>query len=236
MVGLRVLVRGAFVAAIALAAGAFAGCSTPGGCCDSTLPPDLPADPEPCARYCRVWVPPVYRKVPKLCQVSPECYRCEPETVQRIRFREVCVKPCEQVACRTPDRRCEEAAVQVTPGGWRWKQDECGCWKYCYEPPCYQWCNKVVTEEGIDYCVERPPEYRTEAWWEDETCTRMRRIPPRYKIVYEEECYRPGYWQWVVQDSCTDCVCPAPCPTRPIRRQPCAPGTDVLTPDCPRCN
>jgi hypothetical protein len=226
-------IRGWVVLALLVVGGALGGCQ--GGCCDSTLPPDLPEDPQPCTRYCKVWVPPVYRDVPRLCQVRPPCTRCVPDTQVRPHFETVCVKPRECYTCATPNRVCETAAVQTRPGGWKWKADSCDCWSYCYEPPCHQWCNKVVTEEGIEYCVERPPEYRTEVTWQTEQCERTEYVPGEYKVVWEKELYRPGYHEWVAQPGCECCACPSPCPTRPILRRPCG-CTPALGGDCHRTN
>ena len=111
--------RGPLVLALLLAAGVLAGCQGSGGCCDSSLPPDLPEDPQACTRYCKVWVPPVYKDVPKLCQVRPPCTRCVPDTQERPHFNTVCTKPRECYTCVTPDKVCETAAVQTRPGGWR---------------------------------------------------------------------------------------------------------------------
>jgi hypothetical protein len=215
---------------LAVAAAAFVGCSSSGspsqGSC-AVLPPDLPNDPEPCTTYCRVWVPPVYRDVPKLVQVKPPRMVTKEETVCRLRFQEVCVKPRETKLCRTPGTRCESSVVQVRPGGYKWKPtgevDSCGqeCWSYCYEPPCYQWCDKVVTEDGIEYCAEIPPEYKTVAYREPVVECRQECAPGEYEVEWVKEVYRPGYWAWKPSKNCTDCDCPAPCPTMPRKEQPC---------------
>lgn len=209
-------------------AAAFAGCSSGSaryGSCAS-LPPDLPTDPEPCTTYCRVWVPPVYRQVPKLVQVQPPHMVSQEETVCRLRFQEVCVRPRETRVCRTPDTRCESSLVQVKPGGYKWKpsgEDPCGqeCWEYCYEPPAYQWCNKVVTQEGIEYCTEVPPEYKTVAYREPVTECRDVCVPGEYKVEWVQEVYRPGYWAWKPSKNCTDCDCPEVVPPMPQQQRPC---------------
>ena len=184
-----------------------------------TLPPDLPGDPEACTTYCRVWVPPVYRKVPRLVLVKQPCRVSEPETICRTRFQEICVKPRENKRCKTANWQCEQAVVQTRPGGYKWKKKPgVDCWEYCYEEPCYQWCSKTVTEEGIEYCTEVPPEYRTVAWTEPVEVCRERCIPGEYKVVWENEVYSPGHWEWKATKSCS-CDCPSPCPTIPYKKR-----------------
>ena len=72
-------------------------------------------------------------------------------------------RPACQYTVKGCGKECDQAVVQVKPGGYKWKRDG-DCWKYCYEEPCYEWCNKVVSEDGIEYCMEVPPEYRVEAY------------------------------------------------------------------------
>ncbi len=207
---------------------AFAGCSSGGpryGSC-AVLPPDLPNDPEPCTQYCRVWVPPVYREVPQLVQVSPRRMVEKKETTCRLRFQEVCVRPGQTKPCRTPDKRCESALVQVKPGGYKWKPDgigACGneCWKYCYEAPSYRWCNKVVNEEGIEYCTDVPPEYKTVAYREPVVECRQECVPAQYKVEWVKELYSPGYWAWQRNKECQACDCPVPLPPAPRTVHPC---------------
>jgi hypothetical protein len=185
-----------------------------------------------------VWVPPVYRKVPR---IVPECAGCVevPEVVERVRFAEVCVKPTEVRRIKTPDTRCEVAAVQQTPGGWKWKRTEGDCWKYVYEPPCYAWCNKTVGEDGIEYCAETPAEWKTVAWTERSVCMRKEPTPTRYKTVWCDEVYEPGHYEWQASGICNGCVeCNrCPCPEMP-RNEPCPPGPvrRALTDGCDRCN
>jgi len=216
--------------ALALLALTVAGCASRGpaayGSC-ATLPSDLPADPEPCTTYCRVWVPPTYRNVPKVKQTCPPKVETEAYQTCRLRFQEVCVKPRQVKQCRTADKRCEQAVVQVKPGGYKWKPtgslDECGqeCWSYCYEPPCYQWCNKVTTEKGIEYCTEVPPEYKTVAYREPVTECRQVCQPAQYKVEWHQEVFRPGYWAWKPNKDCTSCDSPVVCPPQPKRERPC---------------
>ena len=121
------------------------------------LPNDLPDNPDLCATYCKEWVPPVYRKVPVLKQCAPGRIVDVPYTARRTVVENVQIRPrcvANRAGCGTS---CEESLVQVKPGGYRWGQTDSGCWKNEYCCPEYKWCNRVVSEEGIEYCVERPP-------------------------------------------------------------------------------
>jgi len=198
-----------------------------------TLPADLPANPEACTKYCKVWVEPVYRDKPVLCLKNPGCTKEVPETVCVTRYREVCERPACQYPVRMAGKQCDQAVVQVRPGGYKWKR-EGDCWKYCYEEPCYQWCNKVVQEDGIEYCMEVPPEYRVEAYHEPVTRYRTVRTPAEYEVKYVKELYTPGRYEWQPSKLC-DCDCPGPCEKVPQRRSPC-PNERALTPGCARSN
>jgi hypothetical protein len=232
MLTVRKSTRIAVVLGLIVALGALAGCASTVRSTFGTLPPDLPEEPEPCTTYCKVWVPPVYRDVPKLVTVRPPCTVSEPETICRTQLEEVCVKPRTNRICKSPAWKCEQAVVQTRPGGYKWKQDGAGCWKYCYEEPCYQWCSKRVTEGGIEYCVEDPPEYRVVAHTEEATVLRQRCLPGEYKTVWTKEVYVPGHWEWQPKKSCLDCDCPGPCPTIPRKKRPCK----SLAMGVPRCN
>lgn len=62
------------------------GTGTMTGPCSIKAPPtDLPQDPNPRLKYCRVWVPPVYRKVPKLVEVCG-CTKPVDTEVTQTRF------------------------------------------------------------------------------------------------------------------------------------------------------
>ena len=226
----RLLVAGL----LAIGLGLLVGCSAAGGGV-ATLPADLPPNPEPGVDYCRVWVPPVTRKVPRLVMVKGPCTREVPVEGTEIRWREECIKPREVKHLCTPGSRCEQAVVQTTPGGYRWRQQPDGCWKYVYEQPCYEWCNKVVTEDGIEYCAEVPPEYEIVAERERVVRTRTEYIPAQYDVVWEEEVYQEGYWAWKPKPTCSEeGACAPPCPPVRFERKPCV---DVgVTPDCPRTN
>ncbi len=200
----------------------------------NVLPADLPTNPEPCTKYCKVWVDPVYRDVPVIARTKPGCVERVPETVCETRYREVCVKPRCQYDVRMAGKQCDQAVVQVRPGGYKWKRDG-ECWKYCYEEPCYRWCNKVVQEEGIEYCMEVPPEYRVEAYHEPVTRYRTCRTPAEYCVEWVKEVYSPGHYEWQPTKECTSCDCPAPCPQVPMRKSPCPNERGVLS-DCPRTN
>lgn len=213
--------RLAFALGVLVLVAGLAGCATSNREAFSmgTLPSDLPEDPSLCTQYCRVWVPPVTRKVPYLVQKTPCCTQEVDVPACEIRYRDVCVRePCTKNLC-TPGRECEMAAVQVRPGGWKWVEDN-GCWTYCYQDPCYQWCNKVVSEDGIEYCMDVPGEYRTVAETVPVTRTRTEYIPGEYCVQYRDEVYRPGRWEWQPKCKCTDCGCPPEnCPTvQPINR------------------
>jgi len=154
---------------------------------------------------------------------EPPCPVTRTETICRTHVKDVCVKPRAQKVCRTPDLRCDQTVVQTKPGGYRWKQTPNGCWKYCYEPPCYQWCNKVVTKKGIEYCTETPPEYKAVAWTEPVQVSRQTCTPAKYKVAWRKELYTPGHWEWQPSQACGDCECPTVCPKIPVKRRPCAP-------------
>lgn len=206
----------------------------PSGC--GALPTDLPRDPDPCLKYCKKWVPPVYRQVPSL-EMTPSCMQSVDRKIMKTCFVEREVKPreCKSLtkqlcSCENP---CEQTAVEVCPGGWKWQDVGCDCWKYCYTPPTYKWCTKTVTEDKICYCAETPPEYETVAITCPTTTCDVKYIPPKYNVVWNRECYRPGHYIWVPEnDACGSC-----------QPEPCNPRTYIvptpkagITKTCPRCN
>ena len=228
----RILVRFLPVVLVALAVVSLAGCAggtggTRGSTCDSCAPcsagmgpcgplgppSDLPKDPFPCTKYCKVWVPPVYRKVPRLEQVCGGPRRTEKDVIETC-FVTECVKPRQVYGCTTPSCDCDEVAVQVCPGGYRWQQAPDGCWRYCSCEPKYKWCKKHVHEDGITYCGEIPPEYRTVAVRNQKRVCDTVYEPGTWKTVWCEECYKPGHWEWrAVEDCCApapNCDCCAP--------------------------
>ncbi|MDJ0976167.1 MAG: hypothetical protein QNJ98_17030 [Planctomycetota bacterium] len=186
------------IAAAAVGLLFLAGCSSTAGRADtiSGLPTDLPTSPDPCMQYCREYVPPVTRKVPKLVKCAPGQVKEEQYTVMETTYRDVQVKP-KTFACRTGcGTTCEEQLVETKPGGYRWVQTAGGCWKYEYCPPEFKWCTRTVKEEGVDYCVETPAEYKTVAESRPVVKTRRRYVPPKYEIRYVDQEYQPGHWRW----------------------------------------
>ncbi len=205
--GRAIVVRGTLVAAFAVALVVIGGCCAPkslnGPCCDMAgIPPDLPAAPDPCKKYCKVWVPATYKKVPKLVRCCNECTKQVPVRVKEMRAREVMVKPRQCVAKRTCGNDCEDTLIQVKPGGYRWEQAEAGCWQYCYRKPEYKWCKRQVKENEIAYCVETPPEYKTVVETRDVVRYRTEYVPPKYEIRYVNEVHTPGHWAWKEAPGC----------------------------------
>jgi hypothetical protein len=172
-------------------------------------------------KYCKVWVPPVYRKVPRLERVCGGPRRTE-KTVIETCFVTECTKG-QRYGCTTPSCDCDEVAVQVCPGGYRWQQADDGCWRYCACEPRYKWCKKQVHEDGITYCGEIPPEYHTvPVRTEKRVCDTVYE-PSSWTTVWCDECYQPGHWEWV---SKYDCSAPAPsCDC-------CAPRTYPISSHC----
>jgi hypothetical protein len=212
-----------------------ASCGCAPTCCPTGcggLPTDLPKDPDPCLKYCKTWVPPVYRDVPSL-EMTPGCLHSVDRKVMKTCFVEREVKPRECNYLTKENCPCDATAVEVCAGGWKWQEVGCDCWKYCYQPPSYKWCPKTVTEEKICYCAETPPEYETVAVHCPSTTCDVKYVPPTYNVVWNRECYRPGHYVWVPQDdACGSC-----------QREPCTPRTYYvptpkagITKTCPRCN
>ena len=216
-----------------------AGCHAGRRVCDCPsrpLDPQLPRDPEPCSEYCKVWVPPTYRDKPRI--VSQCCTNVEvPATIERTRYRSVCVKPRTCKCVERPGSKCSQAVVQVRPGGYQWVNTGGDCWKYCYVPPCYKWCEKTVTENGILYCAEQPPEYRVEATTERVQVCRNVYVPPAYEVQWGKEVWEPGHYEWRKRQSC-ECICPQPCPQVDCwKNEPCRPPTPTfLAEGCAACN
>jgi len=227
---------------VGLVVGGLGGCRLTGSCQDGMtcgsggyLPPTLPPDPEPCTKYCKVWVPPTYRPRPRVVQTSPGYTQWVDGCKMEARYQEVCVKPREERRICQPGKvSCEDAVVQVSPGGYTWKDAGGGCYRYCYEPPVYQWCNKVVSEEGIDYCTERPPEYEMKVWHERVPTCRQQYVPAEYDVCWEKEVFIPGHYEWQPVKECPSCDCPQEVPPRiPFRPQPCRAG---VVQGCPTSN
>jgi hypothetical protein len=190
-----------------------AGCSHHDcGCGPAAPPSDLPKDPNPCLKYCRVWVEPVYRDVPRL---TCDCgHACKNERiVEETCFETVCV-PGKRYGCTTPERDCDVTAVQVCPGGYRWREAEDGCWRYCECQPTYKWCKKQIHEDGIAYCMDEPPEYKTVAVKTERRVCDVDYTPSGYKTTWCKELYKPGHWEWVLKDDCSPPPC-GPCCCEP---------------------
>lgn len=225
--------------AVVLGGGLLAGCqsapgpSFPGSFSErpviGALPTDLPENPEPCLSYCREEVPATYRMVPKLVEV--ECARTVtiPETVYEMRAREVLVKPRTTKTYEACGETCQQELVQVKPGGFRWVHDKsCNCWQYCDAPPEYKWCDKTVDSDGIRYCAEQPPEYKTVVDTVPVTRERVEYVPPRYEVKYVRELYQPASTEWVPK-------CEGGCMVDPRKWSPVMPG-GALDCGCPSSN
>jgi len=236
----RIGLRGALLALLGIALVGLGGCASGQGRLTQTsgLPRDLPANPDPTKKYCKVWVEPTYRKVPKLVTATAASVVVEPVTYNRTTAYEVQVKPAEARRGTTCGTDCDDNLVMVKPGGYRWEHDGT-CWQYKYRCPEYKWCKKNVREEGIDYCYEIPAEYETVAATERVTKMRDRYVPATYKTVWVEEVFTPGHWEWRAQQACGSV---------PDQREwrgpenvgrdcrPCAPKTRALAAGCPTTN
>lgn len=212
----------------------------PSGC--GALPTDLPRDPDPCVKYCKVWVPPVYRDVPRLTS-TPGCMVTTNKTIMETHFVERMTKPAQGYHVSMDPGSCEQTAVEVCAGGYAWQDVGCGCMKYCYTPPKYTWCTKRVKGERISYCNEEPAEYETVAYTCPKNVCGSAYVPPKYRTVWEKECYTPGHYEWVAKsDPCGTCA-PAPCNPKvyPVGGCNKVDGCIKLssggcTPSCARCN
>ena len=165
------------------------------------LPGDLPANPDPTKKYCKVWVPPVYRKVPKVVVAEAGYMDQEQVLVNRTTAYEVQTKPAELRRGQTCGTDCDDNLVMVKPGGYRWEHDGT-CWQHKYRCPEYKWCKKKVQEDGIKYCYEIPAEYETVASTEQVERTRDRYVPAKYKTIWVEEVWQPGRWEWRSHYAC----------------------------------
>jgi hypothetical protein len=203
---MRIAAFGALAALLVVVAGGLVGCqgldyARPCRGELAQLPVDLPANPDPTKKYCKVWVPATYRKVPKLVQCAPGCEKSVDVTVMETTAREVLVRPCSRKCATTCGTTCNEALVQVKPGGYRW-EDCGGCWQYKYRPPQYKWCHKTVKEDGIGYCLETPAEYETVVETRPVRKTRTEYVPPKYRVAYVNEVFTPGHYEWRAEGEC----------------------------------
>lgn len=189
--------RWALLALLCVSVAGLAGCASRNAGIQDTMraPSDLPTNPDPTKKYCKVWVPPVYRKVPKVVVAEAGYTTEEPILVNRTTAYEVETKPAELRRGQTCGTDCEDSLVMVKPGGYRWQHDGT-CWQYKYQCPEYKWCAKKVQEDGIKYCYEIPAEYETVAKTEQVTKMQPRYVPAKYKTVWVEEVWKPGRWEW----------------------------------------
>ena len=154
--------RHALAIAIAVIGFGAAGCSSGRSTESSRIP--FPVGVDDCSVYCRVWVPPTYRDVPKVVCCKPGRLEREVVCAKKVEFDEVCrpgsyVKKCLPCRCHT-----EEAYVPDCPGSHKWVPTTCGCtcedcFRYERTPPTYKLCEKTVTDKGVEYCAYHEPEY-----------------------------------------------------------------------------
>ena len=163
--------------------------------------PQLPANPDPSKKYCKVWVPPKTRMVPKLVKTCEGGMKEECITVMKTSMRDVMVEgPIERPVepCRN---QCTDTLVQCKPGGYRWECDG-ECWQYVYRAPEYKWCNKVVEENKVNFCYTHPPKYETVVETVPVQRKRQTYVPAQYEVKWVEEVYEPGRWEWRAGESC----------------------------------
>ncbi len=202
---------------------ATAGCSSS----SSRMPVAPPADPDPDATYCLVWVPPAYREVPRVVPCGSGHVRSERAERVVYDFEEVVKPGCYEAKC-TPDRCRTTQEIEATPARREWVKVECcgpdgqDCYRSVEVPPTYRVCEKTVTEKGVEYCAFTPPQYDVVAHERRECIERPVYVPPEYRVVYERECFEAGHWEW--QKRYTGCSEPA---------RPCAPAP--AAPSCGGC-
>ncbi len=200
--------------------------------------PDLPDNPDPTKRYCKVWVPPKTRMVPKLVQVCGGRMETENITVMKTTARDVMVEgPIERPVdpCR---QRCTDTLVQVKPGGYRWECDG-DCWQYRYRAPEYKWCSKTVEEKKVKYCYTHPPKYETVVETTPVKRCRQKYVPPQYETKWVEEVYEQGRWEWRATTKCDpapDCREWSPKHVYESKCGGCPKPAPALDCSCPRSN
>lgn len=224
----------------AIAAFVLAGCtaSSNSGAGLRAALPDLPDNPDPTKRYCKVWVPPKTRMVPKLVQKCGSTMKEECITVMQTTAREEMVQPAIERKVDPCRQTCTDTLVQCKPGGYRWECDG-ECWQYKYRPPEYKWCSKTVQENKIDYCYTHPPVYETVVETRPVQRKRQTYCPPKYDVQWVEEVYEPGRWEWRATTKCDE---PKDC--RPWSKKHvyssqcggCPPPSPALDCSCPRTN
>lgn len=220
------VLRLAVVVAAAVATLSLAACAgSPARSSGRPAPPPFPTDPDVDASYCRVWVPPTYREVPRLVECAPS--RCDSEKVWRreLTFSEVCT-PGSYETKTTPCRTRTEMEVQATPGRTEWATVDCGCAPgECFHPvrvpPTTCTCEKTVTEKGVSYCAFTPPTYDV-AMKEKRVCVeRPVYHPAEYRVVWEKQEFEAGRWEWRKRTDCAQPGCGAKTVATPSCADPC---------------
>ena len=232
--------RKTVLALVAVAAFVLAGCSATSntGAGLARALPDLPDNPDPSKRYCKVWVEPKTRMVPKLVKTCEGGTKTECITVMKTTAREVMVEgPIERPVdpCR---QTCTDTLVQCKPGGYRWECDG-ECWQYRYRKPEYKWCSKTVEEKKINYCYTHPPKYETVVETVPVKRNRQSYVPPKYEVQWVEEVYEPGRWEWRATESCgpgKDCREWSGKHVYESKCGGCPPPAKALDCSCPRTN
>jgi hypothetical protein len=199
-------------------------------------PPPMPVDADPCAAYCLVWVPPVYRDVPRVVGCKPGCLECDTVRKTKVVFEEVCTcGRCEEKT--VPDRCRKTEVVQVTPPKDLWLPAQCPpapgcqakpdypgtcgrpsctgapvldgqCWQRVTVPGDVRTCEKCETEAGFTYCVQHPPKFDITT---SRVCVeepRSRYVPGEYRVVWEKECFQPGHYAWQRRYDCAPAAMP----------------------------
>jgi hypothetical protein len=224
---------------------ALVGCrsSGPDGQFARALPGDLPPSPRPGVRYCKVWVPATWRRVPHLVQATQGGMKNESITVMKTTAHEVMVQGPQKHTVDQCKPSCTTTLVETKPGGYHWEKDASGCWTYVYRHPEYRWCEKTVREQDVKFCYTTPPKFETVVETRPVKRCRQTYVPPKYDVVYKKEIYEPGHWEWRATSACGR----APQATRdgrawsdklPIKRRcpPCAKPAPALDCGCPRTN
>lgn len=198
---------------LAAASLASAACSSgPSSGSSSSGKPPFPADADPAAAYCLVYVPPVYRDVPCLvpCRDGRVCK--ESVKAEKVVFEEVCEPGCYEDR-KVPDRCRKTAIVEACPARDEWRPVSCGggcsapngdCWKRVVVPPRYQICEATETEKGFTYCAFTPPQYGVVARTTTVDEPRYHYDPAEYRVEWKKELFTPGHYEWQRRYDCTD--------------------------------
>ncbi|MCC7140259.1 MAG: hypothetical protein IT460_17700 [Planctomycetes bacterium] len=211
------------VAATAVATLVLSACASSSGRRPSA--PPFPTDPDVDATYCRVWVPPTYREVPRLVECAPCRVEHEKAFRRELTFKEVCTPGSYETKC-TPCRTRTEVEVQATPGRTDWAKVDCGCGTgECYRPvevpPTTCSCEKTVTEKGVSYCAFHAPTYDV-VMKEKRVCVdRPVHVPAEYRVVWEKQEFEPGRWEWHKRTDCAEPTCGVKTVRAPSCSDPC---------------